>query len=89
MSAEWKTKIGSNTSVEWAVGIGAKGNEGVSNNVGQTNGSIGYVESAYAKQNNLNYTKMVNGGQDRRSGAGSVPGRGRQRRLGPRWRISA
>jgi phosphate transport system substrate-binding protein len=59
-SAEWKSKVGSNTSVEWPVGIGAKGNEGVSNNVGQTKGSIGYVEYAYAKQNKLTYTKMIN-----------------------------
>ncbi len=48
------------TSVEWPVGIGAKGNEGVSNNVAQTKGSIGYVEYAYALQNKLTYTKMVN-----------------------------
>ena len=43
-----------------AVGIGAKGNEGVANNVAQTKGSIGYVEYAYAKQNKLTFTKMVN-----------------------------
>ena len=49
-----------NTSVEWPVGIGAKGNEGVSNNVTQTKGSIGYVEYAYAMQNKMNYTKMIN-----------------------------
>jgi len=60
VSADWKTNVGSNTSVEWPVGIGAKGNEGVSNNVGQTKGSIGYVESAYAKQNKLTTTKLVN-----------------------------
>jgi phosphate transport system substrate-binding protein len=60
VSADWKSKVGSNTSVEWPVGIGAKGNEGVANNVGQTKGSIGYVESAYAKQNKLTTTKMVN-----------------------------
>jgi phosphate transport system substrate-binding protein len=59
-SAEWKDKVGNNTSVEWPVGIGAKGNEGVANNVGQAQGSIGYVESAYAKQNNLTTMKMVN-----------------------------
>ena len=47
-------------SVEWPVGIGAKGNEGVANNVGQTKGSIGYVEYAYAKQNKLTHTKMIN-----------------------------
>ena len=62
VSADWKSKVGFNTSVEWPVGIGAKGNEGVSNNVGQTDGSIGYVEYAYALQNKLTYTKMVNKG---------------------------
>jgi phosphate transport system substrate-binding protein len=60
VSADWKSKVGANTSVEWPVGIGAKGNEGVANNVAQTKGSIGYVEYAYAKQNKLTYTKMVN-----------------------------
>jgi phosphate transport system substrate-binding protein len=60
VSADWKSKVGANTSVEWPVGIGAKGNEGVSNNVGQAKGSIGYVEYAYAKQNKLTFTKMVN-----------------------------
>jgi phosphate transport system substrate-binding protein len=60
VSDEWKSKVGFNTSVEWPVGIGAKGNEGVSNNIGQTKGSIGYVEYAYALQNNLTYTKMTN-----------------------------
>jgi phosphate transport system substrate-binding protein len=60
VSADWKSKVGFNTSVEWPVGIGAKGNEGVSNNVSQTKGSIGYVEYAYALQNKLVFTKMVN-----------------------------
>ena len=60
VSAEWKDKVGNNTSVEWPVGIGAKGNEGVANNVSQAQGSIGYVESAYAKQNNLVTMKMTN-----------------------------
>jgi phosphate transport system substrate-binding protein len=60
VSADWKTKVGFNTSVEWPTGIGAKGNEGVANNVAQTKGSIGYVEYAYAKQNSLTHTKMVN-----------------------------
>src|ERR1700722_16866243 len=59
-SDDWKSKVGSATSVEWPAGIGAKGNEGVSNNVSQTKGSIGYVEYAYALQNKLIYTKMVN-----------------------------
>ena len=60
VSPDWKSKVGSNTAVEWPVGIGAKGNEGVANNVAQTKGSIGYVEYAYAKQNKLTYTKMIN-----------------------------
>jgi len=60
VSADWKSKVGSNTSVEWPAGIGAKGNEGVANNVAQTKGAIGYVETAYAKQNNLTTTKMIN-----------------------------
>ena len=60
VSEEWKTKVGTEKAVEWPVGIGAKGNEGVANNVTQTKGSIGYVESAYAKQNKMTYTKMVN-----------------------------
>jgi phosphate transport system substrate-binding protein len=60
ISPDWKSKVGSATAVEWPVGIGAKGNEGVANNVAQTRGSIGYVEYAYAKQNKLNFTKMIN-----------------------------
>ena len=60
VSPDWKAKVGSNTSVEWPAGIGAKGNEGVANNVANTKGSIGYVETAYAKQNHLTTTKMVN-----------------------------
>ena len=60
VSPDWKSKVGSATSVEWPVGIGAKGNEGVSNNVSQTKGSIGYVEYAYALQNKLVYTKLLN-----------------------------
>ena len=60
VSADWKSKIGSGTTVEWPVGVGAKGNEGVSGNIGQTKDSIGYVEYAYAKQNKLTFTKLVN-----------------------------
>jgi phosphate transport system substrate-binding protein len=60
VSADWKSKVGSGTAVEWPVGVGAKGNEGVSGNVGQTKNSIGYVEYAYAKQNKLSYTALVN-----------------------------
>jgi phosphate transport system substrate-binding protein len=60
VSASWKDKVGANTAVEWPGGLGAKGNEGVANNVAQTKGSIGYVEYAYAKQNKMNYAKMIN-----------------------------
>jgi phosphate transport system substrate-binding protein len=59
VSNEWKTKIGSGTAIEWPVGIGAKGNEGVAGNVAQTKNSIGYVEYAYAKQNNLSYSGLL------------------------------
>ena len=60
VSPDWKSKVGANTSVEWPVGIGAKGNEGVANNVTQTKGSIGYVEYAYAKQNKMTSVNMIN-----------------------------
>jgi phosphate transport system substrate-binding protein len=60
VSADWKSKVGENSAVEWPVGVGAKGNEGVANNVANTKGAIGYVEYAYAKQNKLTYTKMFN-----------------------------
>jgi phosphate transport system substrate-binding protein len=59
-SSDWKSKVGTNTAVQWPAGIGAKGNEGVANNVAQTKGAIGYVEYAYAKQNKLTYTNMMN-----------------------------
>jgi phosphate transport system substrate-binding protein len=60
VSSDWKSKVGENTAVEWPVGIGAKGNEGVANNVANTKGAIGYVEYAYAKQNKLTFTNMKN-----------------------------
>jgi phosphate transport system substrate-binding protein len=60
VSEDWKSKVGTEKAVEWPIGIGAKGNEGVANNVTQAKGSIGYVEYAYAKQNKMTYTKMVN-----------------------------
>jgi phosphate transport system substrate-binding protein len=59
-NAEWKTKVGVGQAVEWPTGVGAKGNEGVAGNVSQTKNSIGYVEYAYAKQNKLTHTAMVN-----------------------------
>ena len=56
----WKDKVGTGTSVSWPAGIGGKGNEGVANYVQQTANSIGYVEFAYAKQNNLAHTVIKN-----------------------------
>jgi phosphate transport system substrate-binding protein len=60
VSPDWKSKVGENTAVEWPVGIGGKGSEGVSATVAQTVGALGYVEYAYAMQNNLTYAKMIN-----------------------------
>jgi phosphate transport system substrate-binding protein len=60
VNADWKSKVGVGQAVEWPVGVGAKGNEGVAGNVAQTKNSIGYVEYAYAKQNNLTYVSMIN-----------------------------
>ncbi|HTS20488.1 MAG TPA: phosphate ABC transporter substrate-binding protein PstS [Casimicrobiaceae bacterium] len=60
VSPDWKSKVGMGTSINWPTGVGGKGNEGVSNYVGRIDGAIGYVESAYAKQNHLAFAKMVN-----------------------------
>lgn len=60
VSPQWKEKVAAGTSVSWPVGIGGKGNEGVANYILRTANSIGYVEFAYAKQNNLAYTLLKN-----------------------------
>ena len=60
VSTAWKENVGVDASVEWPVGIGGKGNEGVANMTTQTDGAIGYVEYAYALQNKMAYTKMLN-----------------------------
>lgn len=60
VSADWKGKIGANTSVQFPVGIGGKGNEGVAASVKQIANSIGYVEYAYAKQNGLAHGLVQN-----------------------------
>jgi len=60
VSPEFKTKVGVATSVNWPVGVGGKGNEGVAGLVKQTPGSIGYVELIYAKQNNIDYGSVKN-----------------------------
>ena len=60
VSDEWKTKVGSNTSVSWPAGIGGKGNAGVAGLVKQLPGSFGYVELIYALQNNMPYAALKN-----------------------------
>ncbi len=60
VSPEWKSKVGSNTSVSWPVGLGGKGNEGVAGLVRQQPGAIGYVELIYALQNNITFGPVKN-----------------------------
>ena len=60
VSPEWKSKVGNNTSVNWPVGLGGKGNEGVAGQVKQTPDSIGYVELIYAIQNKMPYAELKN-----------------------------
>jgi phosphate transport system substrate-binding protein len=68
VNAEWKTKVGEGTAVNWPVGAGGKGNEGVAAFVNRLPNSIGYVEYAYVKQNKMNFAMMQNA-----SGAFVVP----------------
>lgn len=60
VSPEWKSKVGSNTSVKWPVGLGGKGNEGVAGVIRQQPGALGYVELIYALQNNIQYGPVKN-----------------------------
>ena len=60
VSKDWETKVGRGTSVQWPVGLGGKGNEGVSGSIQQTANSIGYVELIYAIQNKMTYGKVKN-----------------------------
>jgi phosphate transport system substrate-binding protein len=60
MSPEWKTKVGEGTSVNWPAGVGGKGNEGVASYVQRIDGSIGYVEYAYALQNKMTSVAVQN-----------------------------
>jgi phosphate transport system substrate-binding protein len=60
VNAEWKAKVGEGTAVNWPVGAGGKGNEGVAAFVGRLPNSMGYVEYSYVKQNKLNYAVMQN-----------------------------
>lgn len=60
VSSEWQTKVGKNTSVNWPVGLGGKGNEGVAGLIKQTPNSLGYIELIYAVQNNISYGTVKN-----------------------------
>ncbi len=60
ISPDWKTQVGSGTSVKWPKGLGGKGNEGVAGSIRQLPGSIGYVELIYAVQNNISYGSVKN-----------------------------
>jgi len=60
VNAEWKSKVGEGTAVNWPTGAGGKGNEGVSSYVQRLPNSIGYVEYAYAKQNKMTYVQLKN-----------------------------
>lgn len=60
VNAEWKTSVGEGTAVNWPTGAGGKGNEGVAAFVGRLPNSIGYLEYAYVKQNNMNYVQLSN-----------------------------
>ncbi len=60
VSADWKAKVGASTAVAWPEGVGGKGNEGVAAYVQRIKGSIGYVEYAYAKRNNMAYALVQN-----------------------------
>jgi phosphate transport system substrate-binding protein len=62
ISPEWKTKVGDGKTVQWPVGVGAKGNEGITAQIQQTKGAIGYVEYGYAKNNNLKFASLENKG---------------------------
>ena len=62
VNAEWKTKVGEGTAVNWPAGAGGKGNEGVAAFVGRLPNSIGYVEYSYVKQNKMTYALMQNSG---------------------------
>ncbi len=60
VSPDWMSKVGKGSAVNWPVGLGGKGNEGVAGTVKQTPGAIGYIELAYAIQNNMPYAKIQN-----------------------------
>ena len=95
VSAEWKDKVSEGTSVEWPVGLGGKGNEGVAALTARTAGAIGYVEYAYALQNKMVHTKLVNhdglalepGSKVFQAAAANADWRSEERRVGKECRL--
>ena len=88
-SAAWKQKVGAGTAVKWPVGLGAKGNEGVSGLVRQTPNAIGYVELVYALQNRMSYGKVRNAaGVFVKAGLASVTVAGASAALPDDFRVS-
>ncbi len=77
VSDEWKSKVSKGTSVNWPVGLGGKGNEGVTGLIKQTPNSVGYVELIYASQNNMPYGTVKNSSwRIHQGGSGQRHGRG-------------
>jgi phosphate transport system substrate-binding protein len=90
VSPDWKSRVGSNTSVSWPVGLGAKGNEGVVGMIRQMDGSIGYVELIYALQNNITFGSVKNAaGAFIKASLGSTTAAAAQAKIAPNdFRIS-
>lgn len=89
VSPEWKTRVGAGTSVNWPVGLGGKGNEGVAGIIKQTPGSIGYVELIYAIQNKIAYGRVQNpAGHFVKADLGTVSAAARDQRMSSDFRVS-
>ncbi len=88
VSPEWKTKVGVATAVNWPIGVGGKGNEGVSGLVTQTPGALGYVELIYALQNKISYGSVQNAaGEFVKATVASVTAAAAERRQGDAGRL--
>ena len=87
VSPTWKEKVGSATSVQWPTGLGGKGNEGVTQQVKQSDGAIGYVELIYAISNNLPYADVKNAAGEFIRAVAQERQRGRDREAARRYRF--
>jgi phosphate transport system substrate-binding protein len=89
ISPEWKSSVGSNTSVKWPVGLGGKGNEGVAGVIRQQPGAIGYVELIYALQNNIQFGPVKNSaGQFVKASLNSTTAAAAGTKVPPDFRVS-